>query len=153
MINPIYLNVLRKIYIRLCNTNINWVITGSLGFALQGVPVEPHDIDVQTNKTGAYEIERLFSKFVDRKVAFSSTHVIRSHFGVLMIDGIKVEIMGDIQKRLDNGTWESPVDLKQHRKIVEIEGMQVPVLSLAYEYQAYMKLGRIDKAKMLKKYL
>ena len=153
MIDPIYLNVLRKIYTQLCDTNINWVITGSLGFALQGVPVEPHDIDVQTNKVGAYEIENIFSEFVDRKIAFSSTHVIRSHFGVLMIDGIKVEIMGDIQKRLDNGIWEPPVDLKQHKHIVEIEGMQVPVLSLAYEYQAYMKLGRIEKAKMLKKYL
>jgi len=31
--------------------------------------------------------------------------------------------------------------------------MQVPVLSLEYEYQAYLKLGRIDKAEMLRKWL
>jgi len=153
MINPIYLNVLRKIYNRLCNTDVNWVITGSLGFALQGIPIEPHDIDLQTDKAGSYEIERLFSEFVIRKVAFMSTNLIRSHFGVLMIDGIKVEIMGDIQKWLDTGIWESAVDLKHHKRIIEVEDIKVPVLSLEYEYQAYMKLGRIDKAKMLKKYL
>jgi hypothetical protein len=31
--------------------------------------------------------------------------------------------------------------------------MQVPVLFLEYEYQAYLKLGRIDKAEMLRKWL
>ena len=153
MIDTNYLNVLHKIYTRLNDSTVNWVITGSLGFALQGIPVEVHDIDIQTDKTGAYEIERSFSKFVIRKVAFSSAEKIRSHFGVLMIDGIKVEIMGDIQKRLEDGSWERPVDLDTNKRIVEVEGMHVPVLSLEYEYQAYLKLGRVDKAEMLRKWL
>ena len=153
MIDLTYLNVLRQIYARLNDGGVNWVVTGSLGFALQGVPVEVHDIDIQTDEAGAYEIERRFSEFIIRKVAFSSADKIRSHFGALMIDGIKVEIMGDIQKRLEDGTWEAPVDLKHHKRIVEVEGMDVPVLSLAYEYQAYLKLGRIDKAEILRKWL
>jgi len=61
--------------------------------------------------------------------------------------------MGDIQKRLIDGIWENPVDLEQYKRIVEVEGMQVPVLFLEYEYQAYLKLGRIDKAEMLRKWL
>lgn len=153
MLNPAYLNVLRKIYPRLDNTGVDWVVTGSLGFALQGVPVEPHDIDIQTDQPGAYEIARLFSEFVIEKVAFSSGERIRSHCGALMIDGIKVDIMGDIQKRLEDGVWESPVDLDQHKRFVEVEGMRVPVLSLEYEYQAYLKLGRSEKAEMLKRWL
>lgn len=153
MIDPDYLNVLCKIYTRLNESPVNWVITGSLGFALQTVPVEPNDIDIQTDKTGAYEIERCFAEFVIKKVTFSSGARIRSHFGVLMIDGIKVEIMGDIQKRLDDGSWEHSVNLDYHKRIVEVEGMRVPVLSLEYEYQAYLKLGRIDRAEMLKKWL
>lgn len=70
-----------------------------------------------------------------------------------MIDGIEIEIMGDIQKQLADGVWEEPVDLKQYKRVVEIEGVQVPVLSLEYEYQAYLKLGRIEKTKMLRKWL
>ncbi|MBU4226817.1 hypothetical protein KJ830_10360 [bacterium] len=153
MLNPDYLKVLRKINARLNNTCVNWVVTGSLGFALQGVPVEPNDIDIQTDKRGAYEIERHFSEFVTKKVALSSAERIRSHFGELMIDGIKVEIMGDIQKRNKDGSWENPVRLEYHKRVVEVEGMKVPVLSLEYEYQAYLKLGRIDKAEMLRKWL
>jgi hypothetical protein len=61
--------------------------------------------------------------------------------------------MGDIQKRLEDGSWENPVDLEHHKRVVEVEEMKVPVLSLEYEYQAYMKLGRIDKAEMLRTWL
>jgi hypothetical protein len=153
MINPTFLEVLRKIYDRLDTNDVNWVITGSLGFALQGVPVEPKDIDIQTDEVGAYEIERRFSEYVTKTVHFSSADRIRSHFGALMIDGIKVEIMGNIQKRLENGTWERPVDLDQYKHFVEVGGMQIPVLSLQYEYQAYLKLSREKKAQMLKKML
>ena len=153
MLNPDYLKVLRKINERLSNTSVNWAVTGSFGFALQGVPVEPNDIDIQTDKRGAYEIERRFSEFMTKRVTFSSTERIRSHFGELMIDGIKVEIMGDIQKRLEDGSWENPVDLEHHKQVVEVEGMQVPVVSLEYEYQAYLKLGKIDKAEMLRNWL
>lgn len=152
-IDPTYLNVLRQIYTRLKNSNINWVVTGSFGFALQNVPVIPHDIDLQTDEAGAYEIERLLSEHVTRNVAFSSAENIRSHFGALTIDDIKVEIMGDISKRLEDGTWEEPVDLERYKQFVEVEGMQIPVLSLEYEYQAYLKLGRIEKAQMLQKVL
>ncbi|MHC2994868.1 MAG: hypothetical protein IBV53_05140 [Candidatus Atribacteria bacterium] len=153
MLNISYLKVLRKINARLNNTSVNWAVTGSLGFALQGVPVEPNDIDIQTDKRGAFEIERHFSEFMTKRVTLSSTERIRSHFGELMIDGIKVEIMGDIQKRLEDGSWENPVDLEHHKRVVEVEEMKVPVLSLEYEYQAYLKLGRMDKAEMLRNWL
>ncbi len=153
MLDIVYLKVLRKINAQLNNINVNWAITGSLGFALQGVAIEPNDIDIQTDKRGAYEIERYFSEFVTKRVTFSSTERIRSHLGELMINGIKVEIMGDIQKRNKDGSWENPVSLEHHKRVVEVEGMKVPVLSLEYEYQAYLKLGRTDKAKILRKWL
>jgi hypothetical protein len=69
-----------------------------------------------------------------------------------MIDGIEVEIMEDIQKRCEDGSWEA-VDLSKYKRVVEIRGMQIPVLSLEYEYQAYLRLGRVDKAEMLREWL
>ena len=64
-----YLKVLRKINAQLNNTSLNWAVTGSLGFALQGVPVEPNDIDIQTDEKGAYKIERHFSEFMKKAYA------------------------------------------------------------------------------------
>ncbi len=153
MIERRYLEVLSKIYTRLNDSDVNWVVTGSLSFALQGVPVAVDDIDLQTDRAGAYKIEDLFSEFVVRKIEYSSAEKIRSHFGALIIDGIKVEIMGDIQKRNEKGEWEQPPDLAKHRRFVDIEDMRIPVISLEYEYQAYRKLGRMEKAEILKQWL
>lgn len=109
MIAAQYLSALRKICTRLKDSHINWVVTGRLGMALQGVPVTVHDIDIQTDKDGAHEIERHFSECVILPVRYSPTEQIRSHLGMLEIDDIKVEIMGDIQKRVEEQTWEAPL--------------------------------------------
>ena len=153
MINPVYLNILRQIHARLVNTDVNWAVTGSFGFALQGVPVQPNDIDIQTDKAGAYVIESLFADVIIRKVQFSATERIKSHFGALQIEGIEVEIMGDIQKRGVDGVWEEIVDLARYKQMVKIAGLFVPILSLEYEYQAYLKFGRVEQAKMLRRWL
>ncbi|MEW9032861.1 MAG: hypothetical protein AB2404_09090 [Planifilum fimeticola] len=137
MIQPIYLQVLRKIHD---------------GMALQGMPVTVNDIDIQTDRSGAYEMERRFTPFVTRKVTFSEAETIRSHFGSLTIDGIRVEIMGDIQKRLEDGSWEEPVDPARFRLYVDRDGMRIPVLSLEYEYRAYLRLGRREKAEKIRRW-
>ncbi|MGC8788215.1 MAG: nucleotidyltransferase domain-containing protein [Anaerolineae bacterium] len=153
MIEARYFDVLRQIHARLKDSPIPWVITGSLGMALQGVDVAVHDIDLQTNAEGAYAIERCFPEYVVQPVRFSASERIRSHFGALEIGGIRVEIMGDVQKRLDDKTWEEPVSVERYRRWVEACGMRLPVLSLEYECQAYLQLGRKDKAEVLKKWL
>jgi len=132
MIEPQYLDALRKIYARLKDCQANWVITGSLGMALQGMDIEVHDIDIQTDQRGAYEIESRFSEYVVKPVRYSVSERIRSHYGMLELDDIKVEVMGDIQKRIDEQMWEEPVKVEQYRRWVEIEVMKIPVLSLEY---------------------
>ena len=125
MISQTHLKVLYKLYERLKDSNVNWVVTGSLGFALQGVSVEPHDIDIQTDKEGAYEIEHFFSEFIVEPVRFKESERIRSHFGALMIEGVKVEIMGEIQKKI-NDEWEPPVDITKYKRLCKLKGWKFP---------------------------
>ena len=141
-IGPDHLRVLEKIVDGLRDRSVNWALTGSCSFAIQGMPVRPNDIDIQTDKSGAYEIEKIFSENMVEKVCFVECDKIRSHFGAMMIDGVRVEIMGDIEKRDHAGEWGEPVDLNRHKILVTYEGMEVPVLSLEYEYEAYKALGR-----------
>ncbi len=149
MIPPSHLYVLYKICSQLNNASINWAVVGSLGLALQGVPVEVHDIDLSTDAVGAYKIEQLFGAFVTKKVELSAKGKLRSHFGALLLDGVQVEIIGDVQYLSEDGTWENSAGLR-HKQFVEIKGMQVPLLSLEYEYQAYLRLGRLEKAQAIK---
>ena len=153
MIQPQHVRTLKTIHNRLRKIETIWAITGSLSFALQGTELEANDIDLQTDASGAYDIQKVFAENIVRSVRFSKTDKIASHWGELNIDGVKVEIMGGLQKKLPDGTWESPVDVERHREFITFEGMVLPVLSLAYEEQAYRTLGRTATADRIKEWL
>lgn len=153
MIDMSYAKALRRIYTSLQDKPVSWVVAGSLSFALQGVPVTPDDIDLQTDLAGALAIEQYLSKHVVQKVKYSPTEKVRSHLGELSLNGVKVKIMGDVQKRQEDGSWEKPADLAQYKQYIEFRGMTIPVLALEYEYEAYLKLERFEKAAMLKEAL
>lgn len=152
-IPPSHRAVLRRISERLAGEPVIWAITGSTSFALQGVPVPVNDIDLQTDESGAYRIAQCFADQVTRPVIFSGTERIRSHYGALTLDNVLVEVMGAIEKRLPDGIWEPPVDIRPHRRWVEVAGFVVPVLDLAYEERAYRLLGRTERADLLRQYL
>ena len=82
-----------------------------------------------------------------------TTQNMRSMLGRLVIEGVQVEIIGDVQKRQADGTWEDPVDVEEHKLFVEFEGIQIPVLNLEHEKSAYLKMGRLEKAAMLTNWL
>lgn len=152
-LDPVLGDVVERLLEGLADSPVDWAFTGSTSFALQGVPVEPNDVDVQTTESGAYEIERRFAGHVAEPVSFQSGKGIRSHFGVLSLDGVTVEIMGAVQKQLADGTWEAPVVVETHRQFVPFRGDQVPVLSLDYEARAYEQLGRTERARLIRDYV
>lgn len=132
--------------------NILWAVTGSVGLKLQGVPGQPEDIDIQTDKNGAYRIATIFEDHIRNPVHFKKNDKIQSHFGSLEINGVTVEVMGALQKK-DEGKWEDPVNIAKCRKLIELAGEHIPVVSLEHEAEAYRRLGREEKAKRIKKYV
>jgi len=148
-----FLRALFTVREQLLGTDVIWAVTGSLGMALQGLDLPVHDIDLQTDERGAYAIEGRLARYVVRPVRYTPSERMRSHLGMLRIHGVKVEIIGGIQKRLDDGTWEEPTQVDLHRKWLDVRGEQVPVMSLEYEYDAYRKMGRAARASMLRKWL
>ncbi len=152
-LDPALVAALRRLQARLRGQAVTWVITGSVGFALQGEPVQPGDLDVQTDAAGAAAIERLFAEHVVEPVRLRESERVRSHFGALRLDGVRVEIMGDLQQRGPDGAWEPPPDLARLRRWVERDSLLLPVLDLEYEYRAYLRLGRVERARLLRAWL
>ena len=149
-ITPPFLAALRVIAASLEGKSVDWAVTGSLGHALQGVPVKPRDIDLQTDAAGAYAIQDHLSEFVVQPVSFLTSENIRSHLGALLIQGVEVEVMGDVEKRLVDGSWAPPPKLSWHRRFVMVAALQVPVMSLTYEAEAYELLGRPERAALIR---
>ena len=152
MLGSRYKSALTVIVNHLSNKDVIWALTGSTSFIIQGMPLSPSDIDIQTDKTGAYAINGLLKAYEKEPVAFSSTDTIRSHIGSFVIYGITVEVMGDIQKKY-NSAWEKTTDLPPLIEYVVYEDMTLPVLNMQYESAAYRKMGRLLRADDIDRFL
>jgi len=147
------ISVLRLVSDSISDSDIIWALTGSLAFHIRGIDVSVGDIDIQTDNNGAYEIGRRLMNYVVNPVEFRASERIRSHFGQFQIDGISVEVMGDIEKLMPDGTWLSTPPLESIIEYVTYQDMIIPVLELEYEYQAYKLMGRTARAECLRKWI
>lgn len=150
---PSFLPPLRRIYQHLQGADIRWAITGSVSMVLQGMALEPNDIDLQADSDGAYVIQDALLEYITQPIYWRESAQVRSHFGALEIDGVKVEVMGDVEKRLPNGLWTPPPDLTTVITHVTYADMRLPVIDLQYEYEAYRLMGREAKAQAIYAFL
>jgi hypothetical protein len=147
-----HLSALRVLITCLPLKEINWALTGSTSHALQGVPVEPHDIDVQTDEAGVWKAAEALAAYCVSPPCWTESQTIRSLLGKYAIEGIEIELIGALQKRKPNGSWGTPTDPAEHRRVVEFEDLAIPVLTLEYEAVAYAELGRHERAELLRQY-
>lgn len=147
---PSHQQVLLTLLERVPPDEVLWVLTGSGGLRLQGVDTPVRDLDVQSDAEGVAEIALRLAEFTSQPLDWKESLMMRSFFGLLEIGGIPVELMGDIQHRLPDGNWSPPVDLPRHRRWVDWQGRLVPVLDLAYEAEAYARIGRLEKAELIR---
>ena len=152
-IDPLYLDVIKTLYSKLYNSDIVWVIGGSLALKIEGLDVEPRDIDLFTNKEGAYRIEELFAEFLTRKVTFSTKDNVRSHFGALNINGIEVEIIGFIEFQDEDGTWYGGRKLEDVRNFFELDDMEIPLMKLESQLRGYKRIGRKERIDIIEDWL
>jgi hypothetical protein len=156
MIDPKILIAFQKVYAELTNPGrkpIQWAVTGSLGMVLHGMQMEIHDIDIQTDKDGAFEIERRLVNHLVKIVHFKASASIRSYFGAFEINGIKIEVMGDMQHLIAGQKWDKPVAVETCRDWVDYADMHIPVITLEHEVDAYQLMGRTEKAEKINSFL
>ncbi len=140
--------VLRLVAPSLDQQRLPWALVGSSASSLQGLRCVPKDIDLAADRAGAYLMGKLLAPYVVRPVAFSETERYASHFGIFTIDGVNVEVMGDL---LVKGDGEH-IDVAEHyarwnRQVrhVRLEELEVPVAPLEWQLVANALLGRDDR--------
>ena len=131
--------------------SVVWAVTGSANLALQGLPVEPGDVDVMTDAESAYRVTEAFPARVVRPVEPpdpAPDRRIRSHFGALELAGVTVEVMGAVEHRVD-GEWVPTDDVEETREFLAVDGQQVPVMPLDHELAGYRELGRDERVALI----
>lgn len=156
MISKKFIKALEIIYHKLKDKKIKWALAGSFALALRGIKIKPHDIDIVTDKKGAYRINKLLKEYELEPVKFRKTNKFASYFGKFNIGNVFIEVVGNFRQRLTNGLWTKPTSLK-HREFIKFNNLKIPALSLNYEYKFYIKNTkdpkRLEKIKKIKKYL
>jgi hypothetical protein len=138
------------------NVSGAWAVTGSTGMALQGIDLEVNDLDIQSNGQITDRLAELLRS--KGQVLEALRHVeserMSSRLGSYELMDVKVEVIGDVRKKID-GTWEETVDVTKNLKDVRVESrdISVPVLRLEYEGQAYRKMGREKRADAVRNFL
>lgn len=135
-------NVLNK-------NNINWMLIGSCNLTLQGMDLNPRDIDICVNLRDFDKLKKLFFyynglEFGQFPSKFGGTAFRLSFF----IEGIEIEFVGE-------GTQSiySEVLANEDFNKLEIFGAKIYVNKLENGYLAYHKIGRTEKAAKIKEYL
>jgi len=147
VINQNHLKALRTICEKLEGADVNWVLGGSTNLALQRVDISPRDIDILTDKEGAFIIERLLKDYQIKRVRFTRSERIASYLGTFRVEGVEVEVMGELQIKTAKG-WTKPLKPSQ-KKILKTEGMKIPANPLEIELKAYRSLGRMDRVQKI----
>ncbi len=141
MISSKLIRALRFIAEQLHNQQIRWVLVGSLSLALQGVELHPRDIDILTDKQGAYVFAQIFQAYTHKPVEFKQSTLFESHFGQFKIKGAPVDVMGDLHVKVDN-KWTSLTHRLETAKHITIDQTTIPVVQLVDQLETYTKLGR-----------
>jgi len=136
------LQVLRLLSQELRKANVRWVLAGSLSLALQGTHVEPRDIDILTNRQGAFKINEILKKYEVKSVEYSKTDKLASYLGIFKINDVTVEVMGAYKER-EGDKWVSLSHRLKKPKIVEVDDLKVPVSPLEDQLASYKRSKRL----------
>ncbi|MFH1589505.1 MAG: hypothetical protein ABIB43_02980 [archaeon] len=149
MINKKYIEVLRILSEKL--KSVKWVLIGSTNLVLQGVDVEANDIDVLTDKEDAFKVGELLKEFEVKPVAFGEKYIFRSYYGLFEINGIEVEVMGELEELIDGEWTSSYVNEFDNAISWKLNGFEISIASLEDELEDYKKLNRDKDQLKIKK--
>jgi hypothetical protein len=137
-----------------CNQlGLTWAFTGSLNLVFWGFELEPHDIDLETDHFGAEQFDHLHADKAVWSLHLRESEIMRSYFARYDFAGVQVEVMGDCQYHLADGSWTSPHPLEKRIRHVDWQGLLLPLLNLEDECEICRMMGRLEKAERIRAWL
>ncbi len=120
---------------------MNYAIRGTASLVLQGLDFKVADIDVLCDEETAIKLG----------LKFSESSQFKSYFGKLSDN---VEIYGNWQIKNPKGEWsEILLPTPQNTKIIDIDGISVPVTTIEFELHCYALMGRWNVFHKIKRLL
>lgn len=145
-------SVARQVVPAMFKSQQPWALMGSTASVLQGIDsYTPPDIDLVTTRDGAYIMQGAVAACgaTVRPVSWSVSPPYESHFGIFEVEDVKVEVMGDLIIRCDDGV----IDAAEHFarwsdkvRVLHFEGFHIPVVRLEWQLVANVLLRRPERS-------
>jgi hypothetical protein len=140
---PAWQVVLRRLAEELERAGVEYKVSGGTSAALHGVWLPVKDLDLEMGAEQAYRFQQIYQEYAIQPVRLSENDQYRSHFGKFEIDGVELDVMGDLERRegeIWKPTWTRTLDL------IDLDGTPVRVSWLEEETLAYIRRGRLERA-------
>lgn len=142
-------DAVRIVFSRLEGSGILWCLAGSVNMKLQGIRVEPHDLDVVIQHKNLEKVRTLFSDYSASQVMEMRTLSGQRAWDVkACVCGVDVQFFGGDEDDIYVGKMMTGMTTK-----VSIDKIKVPCLTLEAEMKSYMETNREHKAKIIKDFL
>ena len=131
------------------NNKIKYALIGSANMLLQGMNVNPQDLDIIIQAKDLKKIQKIFSNDKLLPIKKLKTFTNNSAWEIkITLEKINVQILGE----KDNGTYVSKL---LGNKLIEISLgiIKIPCLTLMAEAQAYAETNRKQKSDLIKNFL
>ncbi|GIW26978.1 MAG: hypothetical protein KatS3mg070_0341 [Meiothermus sp.] len=143
--------VLRVICPILNDAQVEWATSGSLALALHGLPVVPKDVVLKTDRVGVEQTARLLVEYLSHPPGLHlGVRLIRAYMAQLKIQGLEVEVMGNLEFQSPDGRWNPAPDFRHRRTVIDYLGLSIPVVSLEFLFALYTQLQRPGRAALIK---
>lgn len=137
---------------------VKWAIAGDTAEMVSGTDIETDHLEILTTLIGTTMICRALAESVTKGPSLLETrlerdaHVsgktlpvhIRSRYAELELDGVRIQLYGDLQYRVGAWDWGEPIDYEPD--YVQLAGYKVPVVPLALRTELATSLGWSDRA-------
>jgi hypothetical protein len=164
-IDPLYINALLALNLKLAKRSLEWAVSGDLGEALKTVQVTPDCLEIVTTKRGAAQIFLSVQDCNPTGVYFQTHKLarnalingkeypvyVRSYYFDFTIDGVKAKVYGDLQYRIGNWDWGDKLAFVPEH--VYVVGEKTAVVPLHVKYNIYQQLGWVDRAEKVQQVL
>jgi len=142
-------DAIKNVFSRLDESGILWCLAGSINMQLQGIQVEPHDLDVIIQHKDLEKVSALFSDYSASPMKEMKTLSGQLAWEVeAYINGMKVQFFGGDEDDIYSGKMIAEMTTK-----VSIDELKVPCLTLEAEMKSYIETNREHKARIIKDFL
>jgi hypothetical protein len=143
------------------NVTAKWAVGGDAGEQMMGVNVKADYLEILTTKEGCDEIwhamaeyQKLAPAIVEKKLTKEADVDAKmypvynkSYYAEFIVEGVKVEVHGDLQFKVGEWDWGDPLDFKAD--YTYIVGGKLPLVPLSLKSELDLGLGWLDRVTLI----